>query len=140
VKRILRTLPILALVGCTGSGDTGIADAQHRYLAAKAACDTDYPDSLAMQADCRTRAANQFIRPYYRYGDLMTYVQERRKALAIKVDQHHLSRRAYDRKIASAEREVSKEEDRRNQLAHTESSYQSTPFTPVTATFARIFH
>jgi len=133
-------LPVLALVGCTGSSETGLAEAQHRYLKAKAACDRDHPDSLATRADCRTHAANAFIRPYYRYGDLMTYVQDRRKALAVQVDQHQLSRRSYDLRVAEAERKVSKEEDRRNRLAHVDSSYQSTPFTPVAKTFARIFN
>jgi hypothetical protein len=140
LKVIIRTLPILTLAGCGSSPTAGIADAQHRYLEAKAACDTEYSASLVQQADCRTHAANWFIRPYYRYGDLMTFAQEKRRDLAMRVDQHELSRRSYDRQIAATEREVAREEDRRNRLAHTETSYQSTPFTPVLATFARIFN
>lgn len=140
MKNILRMLPILALAGCGAAPGTGIAEAQHRYLAAKAACDRDYPRSLSLQADCRTHAANTFVRPYYRYGDLMTFAQERRKALAVQLDQHEITRANYDRRIAEAEREVAREEERRNRAAHVPSSYENTPFTPVAATIARLFH
>jgi hypothetical protein len=140
LKTFIRALPILGLVGCSATPSGGIAEAQHRYLMAKASCDRDHASSLAPRADCRTHAANAFIRPYYRYGDLMTYVQEKRKALAVKVDHHEMSHRNYDRQMAEAEQEVSREEDRRNRIGHTASSYESTPFTPVTATFARLFN
>jgi hypothetical protein len=140
VKNIIRMLPILALAGCTASPGMGVAEAQHRYLTAKAACDMDYPDSFTAQADCRTHAANAYVRPYYRYGDLMTYVQQKRRWLAVKVDQHDMSRQNYDRQLADAEREVSREEDRRNRITHAASSYESTPFTPVVATFARLLN
>jgi hypothetical protein len=66
-------------------------------------------------------------------------VQQKRKALAVEVDQHELSRKNYDRQIAEAERDISREEDRRNRIAHTESSYESTPLTPVVATISRLF-
>jgi len=133
-------LPVLALIGCSASPETGIAQAQHRYLAAKAECDENYPKIMVQQADCRTRAANAYVRPYYRYGDLMTYAQQQRRALAMKVDQHSMSVPTYNRKIAKSEREVAKEEDRRNALAHVSSSYESTPFTPLVSTFARLFN
>jgi hypothetical protein len=131
---------VLALLGCAGSPEAGIAQAQHRYLAAKAACDETYPRSLVYQADCRTRAANAYVRPYYRYGDLMTYAQQQRRALAVHVDQHKMSLATYNRKIAQSEREVAKEEDRRNARSHVTSSYESTPLTPVFSTFARLFN
>jgi hypothetical protein len=139
LKHIIRALPILALAGCGASPDSGIADAQQRYLAAKATCDAEYPRGLALQADCRTRAANTFIRPYYRYGDLMTFAQEQRKALAVKVDRHEMTRKDYDRQIALSEREVSGEEDRRNRLAHTASSYEATPFAAMLESINRVF-
>jgi hypothetical protein len=140
LKRLARLLPVLALVGCGGSPEVGIAQAQHRYLAAKTACDESYPNSMLRQADCRTRAANAYVRPYYRYGDLMTYAQQQRRALAVQVDQHQISVATYNRKIAQSERDVAKEEDRRNTQAHVTSSYESTPFTPVVSTFARLFN
>jgi hypothetical protein len=136
----VRALPILALAGCGGSPEAGIAQAQHRYLAAKAACDESYSKSMVQQADCRTHAANAYVRPYYRYGDLMTYAQQQRRALAVQVDQHKISLATYNRKIAQSEREVAKQEDRRNTLAHVTSSYETTPFTPVAASFARLFN
>lgn len=137
----MMALPVLALLGCSvPSPEVRIAQAQHRYLAAKATCDEDYPRSMVQQADCRTHAANAYVRPYYRYGDLMTYAQQQRRALAVQVDQHRLSLGTYNRKIAQSEREVAKEEDRRNAQAHVTSSYESTPFTPVFATFARLFN
>jgi hypothetical protein len=129
----------MALIGCSSSPEAGIGEAQHRYLAAKAECDTEYPHSLALRADCRTHEANTYIRPYYRYGDLMTFAQQQRKTLAVKADRHEITREDYDRQIAQSEREVSREEDRRNRLAHVRSSYESTPFTPVLATISRLF-
>jgi hypothetical protein len=140
VRRLASVLPVLALLGCGGSPQVGIAQAQHRYLAAKATCDENYPKSMVHQADCRTRAANAYVRPYYRYGDLMTYAQRQRRALAVQVDQRKMSLGTYNRKIAQSEREVAKEEDRRNAQAHVTSSYESTPFTPVVSTFARLFN
>jgi hypothetical protein len=140
LQNLLRALPVLALVGCTTSPEGGIAQAQHRYLVAKAACDEDYPDSMVQKADCRTRAANDHVRPYYRYGDLMTYAQQQRRVFAIQVDQHRISLATYNRKIAQSEREVAKEEDRRNAQAHVTSSYESTPFTPMSSSVARLFN
>ena len=43
-------------------------------------------------------------------------------------------------KIAQSEREIAKEEDRRNALAHVMSSYQSTPNTPVLSSFSPLSH
>jgi hypothetical protein len=140
LKKLVRVLPVLALVGCGGSPEAGIAQAQHRYLAAKAVCDENYTKNMVQQADCRTRAANAYVRPYFRYGDLMTFAQQQRRALAVQVDQHRMSLATYNRKIAQSEREIAKEEDRRNALAHVTSSYESTPFTPVLSTFARLFN
>jgi hypothetical protein len=137
--KFAHALPVLALVGCSASPDGGIAQAQHRYLAAKAECDENYSKSMVQQADCRTRAANAYVRPYFRYGDLMTLAQQQRRALAVQVDQHKMSMANYNRKLAQSEREIAKEEDRRNALAHVTSSYESTPFTPVLSTFARLF-
>jgi hypothetical protein len=140
LRTLVRTLPVLVLVGCSTPPAGAVAQAQHRYLAAKAVCDEEYPRSMVLQADCRTRAANAYVRPYYRYGDLMTYAQQQRRALAVQVDQHRMSPATYNRKIAQSEGEVAKEEDRRNALAHATSSYESTPFTPVVASFARLFN
>jgi hypothetical protein len=140
-RPFLLVLPLLALAGCAAtSPQAGIAEAQHRYLAAKDVCDEDYPHSLVQQADCRTHAANIYVRPYYRYGDLMTFAQQQRRALAVQVDQHKMSKATYNRKLAQSEREIAKEEDRRNALAHVTSSYQSTPFTPMVATLTRLFN
>jgi hypothetical protein len=140
LKHFAGVLPVLALLGCAGSPESGIAQAQHRYLAAKATCDETYSKSMVQQADCRTRAANAYVRPYYRYGDLMTYAQRSRRTLAVQVDQRKMSSAAYNRKIAQSERDVAKEEDRRNAQSRVTSSYESTPFTPVVATFARLFN
>jgi hypothetical protein len=140
LKFLVRALPVLALFGCSVPPEVSIADAKQQYLTAKAACDEEYPHSMVQQADCRTRAANTYIRPYYRWGDLMTQAQQQRRALAVKVDQHTISLSTYNRRIAQSEREVAKEEDRRNALAHVTSSYESTPFTPVMSGFARLFN
>jgi hypothetical protein len=140
LKRFIWALPVLALAGCGSSPQVGIAGAQHRYLAAKATCDENFSKSMVQQADCRTRAANAYVRPYYRYGDLMTFAQRQRRALAVQVDQHKMNMATYNRKIAQSEREIAKEEDRRNAQSHVTSSYESTPFTPVAASFARLFN
>jgi hypothetical protein len=139
LRGLVRALPILVLVGCSVSSGDDIATAQHRYLAAKAECVSANPDSLAREADCRTRAANRVVRPYYRYGDLMDYAQATRRELAVEVDRHELSRAEYDRRIARSERDVAREEDRRNALAHVASSYRSTPFTPLFAAIGGMF-
>ncbi|MGD0430939.1 MAG: hypothetical protein ABSA58_07590 [Acetobacteraceae bacterium] len=137
----MRTLPVmtLALAACSASPEADIADAQQHYLAAKARCIATYPRSLVLQSDCRTQAANTYVRPYYRYGDLMTWAQEQRRALAVKADRHEMSRAAYDREIARSEREVAREEERRNALNHTGSSYEDTPFASVFGKLTRIF-
>ncbi len=140
---------LLALAGCNApppspravpGGAAQLSDAQRLYVAAKAACDREHRVSLADQADCRTHAANTYIRPYYRYGDLMSYAQDRRKSLAVEVDEHRISRGSYQRQMADAERYVSREEDRRNRLNHTDSSYEITPLTPVLVTAAKVIH
>src|ERR1700679_149386 len=77
----IHMLPVvtLAVAGCAATPPGDVADAQQHYLAAKATCVSAYPRSLTQQAECRVHAANIYIRPYYRYGDLMTYVQARRQ-------------------------------------------------------------
>jgi hypothetical protein len=147
LAHLLRAAPVaaIALAGCSAtpsssvSGSHDIAEAQRHYLTAKARCVAEYPRSLVAQSDCRTRAANAYIRPYYRYGDLMNQAQEERRALAMRVDVHQLSRRTFDRDVAQYERTIAREEDRRNKEAGVASSYSVTPFTPVIATMARIF-
>jgi hypothetical protein len=142
LKIVIRAVPLLtlALAGCGAPPRADLAEARQRYLAAKSECDREYTRSLALRADCRTHAANAYIRPYYRYGDLMDYAQNQRRVLAVRADQHEISRATYDRSVAEAEREVSAEEDRRNRLAHKTSSYESTPFAPVVATLSRLFN
>jgi hypothetical protein len=141
MKALAGALLVLAVAGCSvSSPEVSFEQAKHLYLAAKAQCDEFYPKTMVQQANCRTRAANAYIRPYYRYGDLMTYAQDKRQGLAAQVDQHKISRATYNRKIAQAEREVSKEEDRRNAQEHVTSSYESTPLTPVVASWARLFN
>jgi hypothetical protein len=140
LKSLVRALPVLAVFGCAAPPEVSLAQAKQIYLAAKAFCDENYPKSMVQHADCRTRAADAYIRPYYRYGDLMTLAQQQRRALAVQVDQHKMSLTTYNRKIAQSEREVGKEEDRRNAQAHVTSSYESTPLTPVVASFSRLFN
>ena len=139
--KIVRALPVLtfAVVGCSPSPEADIAHAQQRYLAAKGSCVATYPKSFVLQADCRTQAANSYIRPYYRYGDLMTRAQDQRRALAVKVDRHEMSRSAYERAIARSEREVAREEEQRNTTMHVDSSYEDRPFVGVFSSLTRIF-
>jgi hypothetical protein len=141
LRNIVRALPVLtlALAGCAAPNQADIGNAQRHYLAAKAECVAEYPDSLVEQSDCRSRAANAYIRPYYRYGDLMTRAQDERRIWAAKVDRHEMTRKAFDRAIARSERETAREEDRRNAMAHTASSYETTPLTPVFAGISRLF-
>ena len=110
-------LPVLILAGCTTPGEDPSVKARGRYLAAKAECEATYPDRFVAQSDCRTAAADQFIRPYYRYGDLMTRLQMTRRKLAADVDRHRLSPAAFARAVARAERESAREEQRRNEAA-----------------------
>ncbi len=91
------------------------AIARQKYLAAKSDCEIVWPNSLVGQSDCRTAAADRYIRPYYRYGDLMTHLQMERRALAMRVDLKQISRAEFNRRMASAERDNAREEDRRNQ-------------------------
>jgi hypothetical protein len=114
--RIVISVPLallLVLGGCV-SREEQIAGGQQRYLAARTACVTEYPRSLVRQSECRTRAANEFIRPWYRYPDLMTFAQDKRMELAIKVDAGTMTRAEFDRQVAKAESAVDKEEARRN--------------------------
>jgi hypothetical protein len=135
------TLPLLtlALIGCSVSPEVDIATAQQRYQAARSRCFAAYPRSLVLQADCRTQAANTYVRPYYRYGDLMNRAQDQRRALAVKVDAHQMSKAAYDRAIARSERDIAREEERRNNLAHTATSYDAPRSASMFGGLTRIF-
>ena len=91
-------------------------------------CIASTPKSLTAQSDCMAAAADKYIRPYYRYGDLMTEAQAQRRALAVRADAHQISRREYDRQVAKSDAAISREEDRRN----------ATPEPP--SPFAWLFH
>jgi len=127
-KVISIVLLTLAVGGCGGSRDIDSASAKQNYLAAKDTCLAAYPTSLVAQSDCRTRGANRYIRPFYKYGDLMTRAQEQRRDLAAKADRHQISRKTYDRQIAQSEAAIAHEEDRRDKLASTTPSPDSGPF------------
>jgi hypothetical protein len=116
----------LVISGCV-SREAQITDGQQRYLVAKQACITAYPSSLVRQSDCRTQAANEFIRPWYRYPDLMTELQQKRRELAIKADAHEISHAEFDRLVARAERASDREEERRNLAARTASTSGGEP-------------
>jgi hypothetical protein len=117
-----------ALGGCGGSREVDSAAAKRNYLAAKDGCIAEYPNSLVAQSDCRTRAANRYIRPFYKYGDLMTRAQEQRRELAAKADRHEITRRTYDRQVAQSDSAIAREEDRRNKLVVTTSTPDRGPF------------
>jgi len=113
------------------------AAAKRQYLAAKNACVTRYPDSLTAQSDCRARAADYYIRPTYKYGDLMTRAQEQRRDLAVEADRHEITRRAYDCGVARSEAAISREEDWRNANGGRETSAR--PFDPLVNGIANLF-
>jgi hypothetical protein len=130
VKAPVRALIVLtiALGGCGAFRENQSAAAKQQYLTAKADCVAEYPNSLVLQSDCRTRAADAYIRPFYRYGDLMTRAQEQRRALAVKADQHEISRKTYDHLIARSDAEIAREEDRRNHQASASAAAEVDPF------------
>jgi len=117
----------LLLSGCVEPQRVTPVVAKNLYLAAKNECVARYRDNLTGQSDCRTRAADYYIRPTYRYPDLMTRAQEQRHALAVRADQHEISRRTYDREIARSEAAISREEDRRNAAAISHGGPPSAP-------------
>jgi hypothetical protein len=117
-----------ALGGCSGSRDVDSLSAKRNYLAAKDNCLAEFPGSMVAQSDCRTRAANRYIRPFYKYGDLMTRAQEQRRELAAKADRHEISRKTYDRQVAQSEASIAREEDRRNKLPGSAPAPDSGPF------------
>jgi choline dehydrogenase-like flavoprotein len=111
-------------------------EAKEHYLAAKASCVAEYPNSLVSQSDCRAQAANTYIRPFYKYGDLMTRAQEQRRELAIKADRREITRKTYDRQIAQLETAIAREEDRRNNSSAHASASESNPFAGLFNAFA----
>jgi hypothetical protein len=115
-RAAIGALLVVLVCGCTQSRPVDLATAKQDYLAAKSACIARYPDKLTEQSDCRAKAADTYIRPFYRYGDLMTRAQEQRRALAVRADRHEISRRQYNRDIARSDAEIAREEDRRNSL------------------------
>jgi hypothetical protein len=117
----------LALTGCGAPSGVDASKAQERYLAAKTRCVSEYPDRLVPQSDCRTQAANIYIRPFYKYGDLMTRAQEQRRVVAIRADNHEITRKAYDRQIAQLDAAIAREEDRRNKTDDTATTQQTAP-------------
>jgi hypothetical protein len=130
LRRFAWISPVLPLLlwGCVEPPSINPAEAKHLYLAAKNECVARYPDSLTAQSDCRARAADYYIRPTYRYGDLMTRAQEQRRELAVKADRHEITRREYERAVARSEAAISHEEDRRNALPRGEETGEDAAF------------
>jgi hypothetical protein len=83
-------------------------------MEAKDDCVSRYADQLVAQSDCRTEAANEYIRPSYPYGDLITKAQVQRRALAERADAGQISREEYEHGVAASDAAISREEDRRN--------------------------
>ncbi len=117
MRRVWIVLPLL-LAACGGPREEGSVEGKKRYLAEKAGCEARYPNAMVQMSDCRAAAANAFIRPWYRYGDLMSWAQTKRRELALKLDRRQISRAEFDRQVARAEREVEREENRRNDESH----------------------
>lgn len=131
-------LPLLVW-GCAAPMPSPVdkAVAKRDYLAASRACIARYPRGLTEQSDCRADAANRYIRPIYKYGDLMTRAQEQRRALAVAADRHEISRARYNREVARSEAAISREEDRRNALGT--SPDRGAPFDPLAESIANLF-
>jgi hypothetical protein len=119
LRSITRALLVVPLVlwGCAAPTPISPLAAKRLYLVAKNDCVGRYPDSLTAQSDCRARAADRYIRPTYKYGDLMTRAQEQRRALAVQADRHEITRAQFERGVARSEAAISHEEDRRNAMA-----------------------
>jgi hypothetical protein len=135
--RVLLILPLL-LAGCVLAPPMDPIVAKRKYLAAKNECVERYRSSLTQQSDCRTRAADIYIRPTYRYGDLMTQAQEQRREAAERADRHEITRREYNREIAASEAAVAREEDRRNAMRS--ASHGGSPFKPLIGAITGLFH
>jgi hypothetical protein len=121
-KSMLGFLALLAVLGaflgaCARPDVADSGTGRQRYMTAKADCTQRFRDSLVEQSDCRAKAANRYIRPFYKYGDLMTRAQEQRRVLAGKADRHEISRGTYEHQVAQSEAAISREEDRRNRMA-----------------------
>lgn len=130
----LALLPILA--GCAAPTVADKATGRHLYLTAKAECVARFRNSLVAQSDCRARAADLYIRPFYKYGDLMDRAQSQRRALAAEADRHEISRSSYERDVARSEAAISREEDRRNNMA---MRGDSGPFAHLVGDIADLF-
>jgi hypothetical protein len=122
---------LLGLAGCAGNPLLDSAEGKRLYLVAKNACIARYPREMAAQSDCRARAADSYIRPYYRYGDLMTRAQTQRRALAERADRREISTRDYERLVARSDAAISREEDQRNAKAR-----ESVPLTGLSGPLA----
>ena len=112
--------------------------AKRMYLTAKNECVARYPSSLTLQSDCRSQAANAYVRPTYKYGDLMTRAQEQRRALAMRADRHEITRGEYNREVARSEAAISREEDRRNANERREAR-EGSPIDRMIGTVTRAF-
>jgi hypothetical protein len=113
------------LAACGNPRQAEFEKGKQLYAAAKAECIAQNPRSLAMQADCRTQAANTFVRPYYRYGDLMTLVQAQRKILAVKADRGEITTDEFDLQMAQVESSIAREENLRNLSERSVSAQES---------------
>jgi len=128
---------LCVLAACTVPGAPDAATGRQRYMAAKADCVASHPDRLVAQSDCRARAANSYIRPFYKYGDLMDRAQEQRRVLAGRADRHEISRASYEHQVAQSDAAISREEDRRNRLAR--SGKETGPFAGLAEGIAGLF-
>lgn len=129
MRKITRALFLVSVVltSCGVPREERITEGKDQYLSAKAACVAAYPGSLTLQSDCRTRAANEYIRPWYRYGDLMTRLQETRRVLAVEADAHEITRAEFNRQVAKAEKSIAHEEAQRNEAARMISAHNAVP-------------
>lgn len=90
-----------------------ITDAGQRLNAARLACNAQFPDSNAQKADCKTQAEDAIMGVYYPYGDLMTLFQAQRTAIAVRLDNHEISRDDANIQTAQAFSAMSQETRRR---------------------------
>ena len=87
-------------------------------------CKVQYPRSLAQQSDCVTAAEDTYMRPFYRYGDLLTLTQAQRKVIAAAIDNGQITVDDANLQLAKVRSALSQQEADRDNASGMVSAQQ----------------
>jgi hypothetical protein len=123
-RLILASSCLIALTGCGLAQQAQMRESMQKLQPAIEQCRSQYPSSRAQQSDCVTVAEDTYMRPYYRYGDLLSLMQTQRKVLAVAIDDGQMSVDQGNLQLAKAKAELTQQQFERDNAAGLVSAQQ----------------